>query len=109
MKTLYEVNWHYNDDTLVRISVSPIRVLREGILPGCSGVSIAAGEMSMPMASQPCWASQIASPPSPHPRSKARPGVSAPATLARFAFTRPDQTAGFAEYRPSQNSVGACG
>ena len=42
MKTLYKVNWHYNDDTLVRISVSPIRVLREGILPGCSDVSIAA-------------------------------------------------------------------
>ena len=42
MKTLYEVHWHYNDDTLVRISVSPIKVLREGILPGCSAVSITA-------------------------------------------------------------------
>lgn len=43
MKTLYEVNWHYDDnDTLVRVSVSPIRVLREGILPGCSAVSITA-------------------------------------------------------------------
>lgn len=43
MKTLYEVNWHYDDnDTLVRISVSPVRVLREGILPGCSAVSITA-------------------------------------------------------------------
>lgn len=43
MKTLYEVNWHYDDnDMLVRISVSPIRVLREGILPGCSAVSITA-------------------------------------------------------------------
>ena len=43
MKKLYEVNWHYDDnDTLVRISVTPIRVLREGILPGCSAVSITA-------------------------------------------------------------------
>lgn len=42
MKTLYEVNWHYDNDTLVRISVTPIRVLREGILPGCSAVSITA-------------------------------------------------------------------
>jgi len=43
MKTLYEVNWHYDDnDTLVRISVTPIKVLREGILPGCSAVSITA-------------------------------------------------------------------
>lgn len=42
MKTLYEVNWHYDNDTLARISVSPIKVLREGILPGCSSVSITA-------------------------------------------------------------------
>ena len=42
MKTLYEVNWHYDNGTLVRISVSPIKVLREGILPGCSAVSITA-------------------------------------------------------------------
>ena len=42
MKTLYEVNWHYDNDTLTRISVSPIKVLREGILPGCSAVSITA-------------------------------------------------------------------
>lgn len=42
MKTLYEVNWHSNNDTLIRISVTPIKVLREGILPGCSAVSITA-------------------------------------------------------------------
>lgn len=42
MKTLYEVNWHYNNDTLASISVSPIKVLRESILPGCSAVSITA-------------------------------------------------------------------
>lgn len=42
MKTLYEVNWHYNNDLLVCISVTPIKVLREGILPGCSAVSITA-------------------------------------------------------------------
>ncbi|AMD43446.1 hypothetical protein ZC03_069 [Pseudomonas phage ZC03] len=42
MKTLYEVNWHYNNDLLIGISVTPIKVLREGILPGCSAVSISA-------------------------------------------------------------------
>ena len=42
MKTLYEMNWHYNNDLLVCISVTPIKVLRDGILPGCSAVSITA-------------------------------------------------------------------
>lgn len=42
MKILYEINWHYNNDLLVGISVTPIKVLREGILPGCSAVSITA-------------------------------------------------------------------
>lgn len=42
IKTLYKVNWHYSNDLLTHISLSPIKVLREGILPGCSAVSITA-------------------------------------------------------------------
>lgn len=43
MKTMYEVNWHYNDDgALTHVTVTPIRILREGILPGCSAPSITA-------------------------------------------------------------------
>ena len=45
MKTLYEINWHYKDDEQTKFShctVTPIEVLREGILPGCSAVSITA-------------------------------------------------------------------
>lgn len=46
MKTLYEVNWHYTNDTLSHISVTPIRVLRESVLPGCSAVSITAVDVT---------------------------------------------------------------
>lgn len=45
MKTLYEINWHYTDKEQTKFShctVAPIEVLREGILPGCSAVSITA-------------------------------------------------------------------
>ena len=45
MKTLYEINWHYKDDEQTVFShctVTPITVLREGILPGCSAPSITA-------------------------------------------------------------------
>ncbi len=45
MKTLYEINWHYADKEQTKFShctVTPIEVLREGILPGCSAVSITA-------------------------------------------------------------------
>ena len=45
MKTLYEINWHYTDKEQTKFShctVTPIEVLREGILPGCSSVSITA-------------------------------------------------------------------
>ena len=45
MKTLYEINWHYTDKEQTKFShctVTHIEVLREGILPGCSGVSITA-------------------------------------------------------------------
>lgn len=43
-KTMYEVNWHWKDVGPNRIfkkcTVSKITVTREGILPGCTGVSI---------------------------------------------------------------------
>lgn len=42
MKTLYEVNWHYKADRFSHCTVTPITVLREGVLPGCTGVSITA-------------------------------------------------------------------
>ena len=48
MKTLYEVNWHYKDKKQMCFShctVTPIKVIREGILPGCTEVSITAVDM----------------------------------------------------------------
>lgn len=45
MKTMYEINWYYTDNEQTKFShctVTPIEVLREGILPGCSAVSITA-------------------------------------------------------------------
>lgn len=45
MKTMYEINWYYKDNEQTKFShctVTPIEVLREGILPGCSAVSITA-------------------------------------------------------------------
>lgn len=48
MKTLYEVNWHYKDKQQTCFShctVTPIEVIREGILPGCTAVSITAVDM----------------------------------------------------------------
>lgn len=45
MKTLYEINWHYKDNGQTKFShctVTPITLVREGILPGCSAVSITA-------------------------------------------------------------------
>lgn len=40
MKKLYEVNWHHVEDIFSHVTVTAITVTREGILPGCSGVSI---------------------------------------------------------------------
>ena len=56
MKTLYEINWHHTDKERTKsrqradkeqtkfshCTVTPITILREGILPGCTGVSITA-------------------------------------------------------------------
>lgn len=44
-KTMYEINWHYKDSDQNQFShctVTPITVIREGILPGCTAVSITA-------------------------------------------------------------------
>ena len=45
MKTMYEINWHYKDSEQTQFShctVTPIAIIREGILPGCTAVSITA-------------------------------------------------------------------
>ena len=45
MKTMYEINWHYKDSEQTQFShctVTPITIIREGILPGCTAVSITA-------------------------------------------------------------------
>jgi hypothetical protein len=42
MKTMYEVNWYGNNDIFTKCTVTPIYVEREGVLPGCTGVSITA-------------------------------------------------------------------
>ena len=45
MKTMYEINWHYKDSEQTQFShctVTPITIVREGILPGCSAPSITA-------------------------------------------------------------------
>ena len=41
-KTIYEVNWHYVNDVFSHCTVTPITVIREGVLPGCTGISITA-------------------------------------------------------------------
>lgn len=41
-KTMYKVNWHSINDVFSHCTVTPITVLREGVLPGCTGVSITA-------------------------------------------------------------------
>lgn len=44
-KIMYEVNWHYRENdnnAFSHCTVTPITVLRQGILPGCSAESITA-------------------------------------------------------------------
>lgn len=41
-KTMYEVNWHAVNDVFSHCTVTPIKVTREGVLPGCTRVSITA-------------------------------------------------------------------
>jgi hypothetical protein len=43
---MYETNWHYVDDEFSHCTVTPIKVLHEGILPGCTAVSITAENAS---------------------------------------------------------------
>ena len=45
MKTMYEINWHYKDNEQTQFShctVTPITIIREGVLPRCTAVSITA-------------------------------------------------------------------
>lgn len=45
-KTMYEVVWISNEhDVTTHIRVEPIIVIREGVLPGCSTVTISAIDM----------------------------------------------------------------
>ena len=39
MKTVFEVNTHYKNDLFSHCTVTPVTVIREGILPGCSAES----------------------------------------------------------------------
>jgi hypothetical protein len=41
-KTMYEINWHSVGEIFSHCTVTPITVIREGVLPGCMGVSITA-------------------------------------------------------------------
>jgi len=41
-KILYELHWHYCSDNLVGVTVTPIKVIRQNILPDCFAVSITA-------------------------------------------------------------------
>lgn len=41
-KTMYEVNWHSVNDVFSHCTVTPISVIRESVLPGCTSVSITA-------------------------------------------------------------------
>lgn len=47
-KTMFEVNWHYEDagedglGSFSHCTVTPIQVIREGVLPGCTRPSITA-------------------------------------------------------------------
>lgn len=45
-KTMYEVNWHHANDKFSHCTVTPITVIREGVLPGCTGISITAKDSS---------------------------------------------------------------
>lgn len=41
-KVMYEINYHAEGDTFSHCTVTPITVIREGILPGCTKSSITA-------------------------------------------------------------------
>jgi Mor family transcriptional regulator len=43
IKCVYAIKWDFNgEDNFVDVDIQPITVVREGILPGCTGVSITA-------------------------------------------------------------------
>lgn len=39
---MYELNRHYNNNVFSHFSVSPITIIYEGVLPGCSAITITA-------------------------------------------------------------------
>lgn len=39
-RDMYEVNWHRTNDGFSHLSVSKIKVIREGVMPGCSSMTI---------------------------------------------------------------------
>lgn len=41
-ETRYEVNWHSVGDVFSHCTVTKIKVIREGVLPGCTGITITA-------------------------------------------------------------------
>jgi hypothetical protein len=41
-KTMYELNWHSVNEVFSECSVTKITVIRESVLPGCTGISITA-------------------------------------------------------------------
>ena len=41
-KIMYEADWHAENNVFSHCTVTPITVIREGVLPGCTGVSITA-------------------------------------------------------------------
>ncbi len=44
-KTMYEINWNYKDSDQTQFShctVTPITVIRESVMPGCTAVTITA-------------------------------------------------------------------
>lgn len=45
-KVMYEVNWHHANGKFSHCSVTPITVFREGVLAGCTGVTISAKDSS---------------------------------------------------------------
>jgi len=43
IKTVYDIKWDFDGEgNFVGVDIQPITVIREGVLPGCSGVSITA-------------------------------------------------------------------
>lgn len=42
MNKMYEVTWYYKNDVFSHCTVTPITILRRGVLPGCTAETITA-------------------------------------------------------------------